>query len=106
MARQSLRHARLKFLVTIRFATRAKQQRSAPRFWTANSGPVTLKALRAGGATLGKVSKVELLGSDVLLGFVQDDQGLTVTPRGSGSAATSDHRAAIGLEMSCSAHSA
>jgi alpha-L-fucosidase len=43
-------------------------------------GPITLKALRAGGATLGKVSKVELLGSDVALTFIQDDQGLTVTP--------------------------
>ena len=48
-----------------------------------NGGPITLKALRAGGATLGKVSKVELLGSDVPLTFVQDDQGLTVTPGGS-----------------------
>ncbi len=48
--------------------------------WT--SGPITLKALRAGGATLGKVSKVEVLGSDVPLTFVQDDQGLTVTPSG------------------------
>ncbi len=48
--------------------------------WT--DGPVTLKALRAGGTTLGKVSKVELLGSDVPLTFSQDDQGLTVTPGG------------------------
>jgi alpha-L-fucosidase len=48
--------------------------------WT--NGPVTLKALRAGGATLGRVSKVELLGSDVALTFVQDEQGLTVTPTG------------------------
>ncbi len=46
-------------------------------------GPVTLKALGTGGATLGKVSKVELIGSDVALTFVQDDQGLTVTPGGS-----------------------
>jgi alpha-L-fucosidase len=45
-----------------------------------NGGPTTLKALRAGGATLGKVSKVELLGSDVALAFVQNDQGLNVTP--------------------------
>ena len=43
-------------------------------------GPITLKALRAGGATLGKVSKVELLGSDVVLTVLQDEQGLTVTP--------------------------
>jgi len=48
--------------------------------WT--NGPITLKALRAGGATLGKVSKVGMLGSDVPLTFVQDDQGLTVTPGG------------------------
>jgi alpha-L-fucosidase len=48
--------------------------------WT--NGPVTLKALRTGGATLGKVSKVELLGSDVPMTFSQDDQGLTVTPGG------------------------
>jgi hypothetical protein len=34
------------------------------------------------GATLGKVSKVELLNSDVTLTFVQDDQKLTVTPDG------------------------
>lgn len=47
--------------------------------WRADS-PVTLKALGAGGATLGKVSRVELLGSDVPLTFVQDGQGLTVTP--------------------------
>jgi len=45
-------------------------------------GPVTLKALHGGGATLGKVSKVELLGSDLALTFVQNDQGLTVTPGG------------------------
>jgi alpha-L-fucosidase len=49
--------------------------------WT--GGPVTLKALRAGGATLGKVSKVELVGSDMALTFVQHDQGLLVTPSGS-----------------------
>ena len=44
-----------------------------------HGGPVTLKSLHAGGATLGKVSKVELLGSNVPLTFVQDDQGLTVS---------------------------
>ncbi|MGA2544399.1 MAG: alpha-L-fucosidase [Verrucomicrobiota bacterium] len=47
-----------------------------------DGGPITLKDLRAGGATLGKVSKVELLGSDVPLTFVQDNEGLTVTPGG------------------------
>jgi len=46
-------------------------------------GPITLNALRSGGATLGKVSKVELLGSDLSMTFIQDDQGLTVTPGGS-----------------------
>jgi alpha-L-fucosidase len=45
-------------------------------------GPITLSALRAGGATLGKVSKVELLGSNVTMTFVQNAQGLTVTPSG------------------------
>jgi len=47
-----------------------------------NGGPVTLKSLRSGGATLGKVSKVELLGSEVPLTFIQDEQGLTVTDGG------------------------
>ena len=47
-----------------------------------NGGPITLKALRTGGATLGKVSKVELLGCAVSLTFVQNEQGLTVTPNG------------------------
>ena len=47
---------------------------------TWDGGPVTLKALRSGGTTLGKVAKVELLGSDAPLTFVQDEQGLTVTP--------------------------
>lgn len=43
-------------------------------------GPVTFKALRAGGATLGKVSKVEMLYADAPLRFVQDEEGLTITP--------------------------
>jgi len=47
-----------------------------------NNRPITLKALRAGGVTIGKVSKVELLGSDAELTFAQDEQGLTVTPGG------------------------
>jgi alpha-L-fucosidase len=47
-----------------------------------NGGQITLQALRAGGATLGQVSKVELLGSDARMDFVQDKQGLTVTPQG------------------------
>jgi alpha-L-fucosidase len=45
-------------------------------------GPITLKALGSGGSTLGKVAKVELLGSAVPLTFVQDAQGLVATPGG------------------------
>ncbi|MFN2128038.1 MAG: alpha-L-fucosidase C-terminal domain-containing protein [Anaerolineales bacterium] len=45
--------------------------------------PITMKALRTGGATIGKVTKVEMLGSNVEMAFVQDDQGLTVTPSAS-----------------------
>lgn len=44
-----------------------------------NGGPITLKALRIGGTTLGKVSKVELLGATADLSFQHDEQGLTVT---------------------------
>jgi alpha-L-fucosidase len=47
-----------------------------------NGNPVTLSALHAGGTTLGKVSKVELLGSDLAMRFVQNDKGLTITPVG------------------------
>lgn len=47
-----------------------------------DGGPVTLKALRAGSATLGKVSRVEMLGSDVAFTLVQNGDGLTVTPAG------------------------
>ena len=39
-----------------------------------SGGPVTLKSLRSGGATLGEVSKVELLDSDIPIAFVQDDK--------------------------------
>jgi alpha-L-fucosidase len=42
-------------------------------------GTISLKALSSGGATLGKVSKVEMVGSDEALTFIQNDQGLTVT---------------------------
>jgi alpha-L-fucosidase len=48
-----------------------------------NGGSVTLGVLKPGGATLGKVSKVELLGSTVAMTFSQNGQGLTVTPSGS-----------------------
>ncbi|HBF34646.1 TPA: hypothetical protein DDW35_08775 [Candidatus Sumerlaeota bacterium] len=45
-------------------------------------GPITLKALRSGGTTLGKISKVEMLGCDQVLTFVQGDQGTTITANG------------------------
>lgn len=47
-----------------------------------NDGPIHLKALATGGATLGKVTKVELLGNGtpISLPFIQNGQGLTVTP--------------------------
>ena len=48
-----------------------------------NGGVITLKGLASGGATLGKVTKVELLGSTVALTFSQSSSGLTVTPSGS-----------------------
>jgi alpha-L-fucosidase len=51
-----------------------------------NGSAVTLSALKSGGATLGTVSKVELLGSTVAMTFSQTAQGLTVTPGGSVSA--------------------
>jgi hypothetical protein len=47
-----------------------------------NDQPITLKALCSGGATLGKVTKVELLGARGALSFVQNDEGLTVKPKG------------------------
>lgn len=44
--------------------------------------PIKLKALATNGATLGNVSKVELIspGQTVNLPFVQNEQGLTITP--------------------------
>ena len=44
--------------------------------------PITLSALHAGSATLGKVLKVELLDSNLPLKFVQDGTGLIITPQG------------------------
>ncbi len=48
-----------------------------------NGGAISLPALKSGGATLGTVSKVEMLGSTVAMTFSQSAQGLTVTPGGS-----------------------
>jgi alpha-L-fucosidase len=44
--------------------------------------PITLTSLHTGTATLGKVLKVELLGSNLPIKFVQDDTGLIITPQG------------------------
>jgi len=41
---------------------------------------VTLNALHSGGNTLGKVVKVELVGSNIPIKFIQNDQGLTLIP--------------------------
>jgi alpha-L-fucosidase len=61
-------------------------------FYTRNNGhvyatilnwdnvPVSFKALHLGGSSLGKVSKVELLGSGININFSQDENGLTITP--------------------------
>lgn len=45
-----------------------------------NGGPVTLAALRSGGGTLGRVSRVELVGSKVPFTFTQTSEGLTIMP--------------------------
>jgi alpha-L-fucosidase len=45
-----------------------------------NDSTIVLNALHSGGSTLGKVSKVELLGSNVLVKFIQNEKGLTVMP--------------------------
>ena len=47
-----------------------------------NGGSITLAALKSGGATLGTVSGVELVGGSETLTFTQSTQGLTVTPSG------------------------
>jgi alpha-L-fucosidase len=48
-----------------------------------DGGAISLPSLKSGGATIGTVSKVELLGSTVAMTFSQNGQGLTVTPSGS-----------------------
>ena len=47
-----------------------------------SGGAISLPALKSGGATVGTVSKVEMLGSSVAMTFSQNGQGLTVTPGG------------------------
>ena len=41
---------------------------------------IALNALHSGGSTLGKVTKVELLGSNIPMTFVQNEKGLTIMP--------------------------
>ncbi len=48
-----------------------------------NDSVIILNALSTGGNTLGKVTKVEMLGSSVSLTFTQDKNGLTISPIGS-----------------------
>lgn len=45
-----------------------------------NDSTIVFKSLHSGGNTLGKVTRVELLGSNVTMNFVQDEKGLTVMP--------------------------
>ena len=42
---------------------------------------VTLNSLYADGSTIGEVSKVELLGSEIEINFEQDENGLTIMPK-------------------------
>lgn len=45
-----------------------------------NDSSITFKELKTGGSTIGKVTKVELIGSNVPMSFIQDGNGLIVTP--------------------------
>lgn len=45
-----------------------------------DGGPVKLNALRSGGATLGNLLKIDLLGSDVPFTFIHNEQGLILIP--------------------------
>lgn len=47
-----------------------------------DGGSMILKSLKKGGATLGNISGIELLGSSQKISFTQDDQGLTIKPEG------------------------
>jgi len=66
-----------------------------------NRGAITLKALATGGATLGHVTQVELLGSTVSMTFVQNGQGLAITPGGTVAALTgiSNSQLASGIRV-------
>ena len=64
-----------------------------------SGGAITLSALKSGGATLGTVSKVEMLGSTVAMTFTQNGQGLTVTPSGSVQALTGISNQKVASQM-------
>lgn len=71
------------------------EEKEKPVYYTRNNGylyatlldwdgsPVMLEALHTGGATLGNVTKIEVLGSDIPVTFIQAEKGLMVTPQGS-----------------------
>ncbi|HVT09182.1 MAG TPA: alpha-L-fucosidase, partial [Polyangia bacterium] len=64
-----------------------------------NGGAISLPALKSGGATVGTVSKVEMLGSTVAMTFAQSAQGLTVTPGGSVPALTGISNSQLASKM-------
>ncbi len=45
-----------------------------------DDSPITFKSLHSNGSTLGKISRVDMLGSDIEINFVQNETGLTITP--------------------------
>ncbi len=50
-------------------------------------------------ATIGKVSKVELLGSDVTINFKQDENGLTIIPSKKSTALPGIHNDSLAAEI-------
>ncbi len=89
--------ARLKSTATITVCYTRNQGNVYAALLDWNGGPVTLKALRAGGATLGKVSKVELLGSDSRADVRSRRSGADGDARRTGGAAGGNHQPAAGL---------
>ena len=47
-----------------------------------DSQPQVIKSLSTKSKTIGKVAKVELLGSDIKIDFIQDENGLRIIPSG------------------------
>ena len=72
-----MHHDHLKFMVrtSIRYTRNNGNVYATVLDW--KDSVITLKALHAGGSTIGKVSKVELIGSDVSMSFnrmIRDSQ--------------------------------